>query len=313
MRIVCLVSIVLSFASLVFAWTKEDHEIFDLVSALEAAEGKETTFYSLLEVSPSASSAEIGKAYRKKSISLHPDKNRGVKDAEKRYARLGVIAKILRDKEGRERYDFFYKNGVPKWRGTGYYYERFRPGLITVLIFLIILTSGIQHAIQRHNRTRDLGRIERFIRLGKATAYGPKGLVIEGKRKVRVPVSDVGDESGRGPRGGGRMVDLLVEGEHVYLAGPGHDPVLLDESMAPYPLIKDTWAISLFLSAYSRVARTIGTGRDSAPTTKSNIHGAPEVESSGNETSDNPTNETSSRKPTTQAGGQRRKGTTKRK
>ena len=26
-------------------------------------------------------------------------------------------------------YDFFYKNGVPKWRGTGYYYARFRPGL----------------------------------------------------------------------------------------------------------------------------------------------------------------------------------------
>jgi hypothetical protein len=102
--------------------------------------------------------------------------------------------------------------------GTGYYYERFRPGLITVLIFLIILTSGIQHIIQRYNRTRDLGRIERFIRLGKATAYGPKGLVVEGKRKVRVPVSDVGDESGGGPRGGGgRMVDLLVDGEQVYL------------------------------------------------------------------------------------------------
>ena len=29
----------------------------------------------------------------------------------------------------RHRYDFFYKNGVPKWRGTGYYYSRFRPGL----------------------------------------------------------------------------------------------------------------------------------------------------------------------------------------
>ena len=27
------------------------------------------------------------------------------------------------------RYDFFYKNGVPRWRGTGYYYSRFRPGL----------------------------------------------------------------------------------------------------------------------------------------------------------------------------------------
>ena len=34
-----------------------------------------------------------------------------------RFARLGVIAQILRDPVQRERYDFFYKNGVPKWRG----------------------------------------------------------------------------------------------------------------------------------------------------------------------------------------------------
>jgi hypothetical protein len=74
-----------------------------------------------------------------------PDKNPGVKDIHERFARLGVIATILKDTEGRKRYvnfvrvpnvyltahryDFFYKNGVPKWRGSGYYYARFRPGL----------------------------------------------------------------------------------------------------------------------------------------------------------------------------------------
>ena len=71
-----------------------------------------------------------------------------MKGVHERFARLGVISTILRNKEGRERYvigssqpccsqaltffnryDFFYKNGVPKWRGTGYYYSRFRPGL----------------------------------------------------------------------------------------------------------------------------------------------------------------------------------------
>jgi len=311
MRIVYLLGFILSFASLILAWTKEDHEIFDLVSALEAAEGKGTTFYSFLDVPPSASSVEIGKAYRKKSITMHPDKNRGVKDAEKRYARLGVIAKILRNKEDRERYDFFYKNGVPKWRGTGYYYERFRPGLITVLIFLAVLTSGIQHIIQRYNRTRDLARIERFVRLGKAAAYGPKAVPIEGKRKVRVPVSDIGDESG-GARG--RMVDLLVDGENVYLAGSGHDPVLLDGSMAPIPQIKDTWAISLVLSAYSRVAHAIVPQKNSAAQTN-DVHGSTlEVETSGDDTSDSaPSGTSSSRQPANKAGGQRRKGVAKKK
>jgi hypothetical protein len=39
-----------------------------------------------------------------------PDKNPDGKSKE-RFARLGVIN------------NFFLKNGVPRWRGTGYYYE----------------------------------------------------------------------------------------------------------------------------------------------------------------------------------------------
>jgi len=50
--------------------TQEDHEIFDLVTELEAAEGKGTTFYSWLEVPSTASTTEIAKAYRKKSMQL---------------------------------------------------------------------------------------------------------------------------------------------------------------------------------------------------------------------------------------------------
>ena len=36
------------------------------------------------------------------------------------------------------RYDFFYKNGVPRWRGTGYYYSRFRPGLVVSNDFIVM-------------------------------------------------------------------------------------------------------------------------------------------------------------------------------
>jgi len=101
----------------VLAWDKEDYEIFDLVSAVETSEGKGTTFYSWLGVLEKATNAEITRAYRKLSLELHPDKNHGVKGANERYARLGVVATILRS-EGRERYDFWMKRGVPKWRGA---------------------------------------------------------------------------------------------------------------------------------------------------------------------------------------------------
>ncbi|CAJ0634373.1 7356_t:CDS:2 [Entrophospora sp. SA101] len=95
---------------------------------LENAEGEDVTFYSWLGVKPTASEKEINKAYRKLSLTLHPDKNPD-RDSKEKFSRLGLIGAILRNSESRERYNFFLKNGVPKWRGTGYYYNRHRPGL----------------------------------------------------------------------------------------------------------------------------------------------------------------------------------------
>lgn len=43
-------------------------------------------------------------ALRTLTSCLSPDKNQGVKGAHDRFSRLGVVAKILRDREGRERY-----------------------------------------------------------------------------------------------------------------------------------------------------------------------------------------------------------------
>jgi hypothetical protein len=60
---------------------------------------------------------------------------------------LGAISTILRNPVTRERYDFFLKNGVPKWRGTGYYYKRYRPGLGTVLMGLLALVSFLHYII----------------------------------------------------------------------------------------------------------------------------------------------------------------------
>lgn len=45
-------------------------EIFDIVSALEGAEGKGTTFYSFLNTTKSADDKTIAKAYRKRSLEL---------------------------------------------------------------------------------------------------------------------------------------------------------------------------------------------------------------------------------------------------
>jgi len=228
------------------SWEKEDHEIFDLVTELEAAEGKGTTFYSWLDVPSTASTNDIAKAYRKKSMLLHPDKNPNVKGVHERFARLGVISTILRGKESRKRYDFFYKNGVPKWRGTGYYYSRFRPGLGFVFVFLIILTSGLQYLVQRINYKRDLERIERIVSKAKAAAWGPKMIPINGKRKVRVGLGDARDADGT------KWLDMVVQDSQVFLLDPSGEMHLIDESTAIRPAIGSTWFISLIRSFANR-------------------------------------------------------------
>jgi len=227
----------------VLAWEKEDHEIFDLVSELENAEGKGTTFYSFLDVPPTASHADISKAFRKKSIQLHPDKNPGVKGVHERFARLSVIADILKGEGSRKRYDFFYKNGVPRWRGTDYYYSRFRPGLGAVLSFLVFLTSLLQYMVQRINFKKDLARIELILRRARKAAWGPKLIPVNGQRKVRVNLGDEHDEDGDVV--GSRFLEMVVNEEGVYLLEPNGDLHAVDASSAPQPAITNTWFISL--------------------------------------------------------------------
>jgi hypothetical protein len=185
-----------------------DYEIFRLRDEVALHEGPEVTFYDFLGVKPSASQLELSKALKKKSRTLHPDKIKqqfitarstakpkkkgdkkspGVhvskgpserevktayKQANERYARLGVVAKILQS-ENRERYDYFLAHGFPKWRGTGYYYARFRPGLGSVLVGLFLALGGGAHygaLVLGWKRQRDF--IDRYIRQARRTAWG---------------------------------------------------------------------------------------------------------------------------------------------
>lgn len=182
------------------AFGHEDYEIFRLKDALLKFESANTTFYDFLGVKPAATLDQINKAYRFKSRQLHPDKNRGVKYATERFARLATVVEVLRSTR-RGRYDHFLKAGFPSWRGTGYYYDRFRPGILSVIVFLYLIGSVAHYVALALTANEDRKRMERYI----AEVRIAVGVVGHGQKR-KVQSSD----------GKGFMVD---ENQDVFLMG----------------------------------------------------------------------------------------------
>lgn len=77
-------------------------------------------FYEILGVSKTASAEEIKKAYRKKAIEFHPDKNPGDKVSEEKFKEAAEAYEVLSDDQKRQRYDQYGHAGVGSAAGGGF-------------------------------------------------------------------------------------------------------------------------------------------------------------------------------------------------
>lgn len=69
-------------------------------------------YYTILELPRTATQDDIKKAYRKKALRYHPDRNQGDSEAEKKFKEISEAYEVLSDEKKRALYDRYGKDAV---------------------------------------------------------------------------------------------------------------------------------------------------------------------------------------------------------
>lgn len=77
---------------------------------------KDTKYYDILEVKPTATETELKKAYRKLALKYHPDKN---PNEGERFKLISQAYEVLSDSQKREVYDRYGEEGIKEGGGGG--------------------------------------------------------------------------------------------------------------------------------------------------------------------------------------------------
>lgn len=79
-----------------------------------------TNFYDTLGVDKASTKEEIKKAYRKKAMQYHPDKNKGDAKAEEKFKEVNEAYQTLSDDTKKQQYDMFGSTSGAAWNPFGW-------------------------------------------------------------------------------------------------------------------------------------------------------------------------------------------------
>ena len=170
-----------------------DYEIWDVMDASVKLFGQGKTWYDVFAVEESSTAKEISRTYRKLSLQFHPDKNPSAEAAQS-FQTLGLMAKILRDPASRRRYDHWLANGIPYWRGRGYYFRKSEN--LTIAQSCLVILAGFS--------------VMQYVAQMVGYWQVRSGLRLLAERRGGFPVSNGGGVNGGGAGAGGSTTPPAV-------------------------------------------------------------------------------------------------------
>ena len=121
--------------------------------------------------------------------------------------------------------DHFHDNGVPKWKGTGYFYSRYRPGfksVVAILIVFYIFLHGIR--LQKVKALNDMKeQAISFATGGKAAVVGRNREFDEKKLALQTAAGPGLKELGldESPYPKSQKLEVVIIGPEVYVVKDG--------------------------------------------------------------------------------------------
>ena len=150
-------------------------------------------YYNTLGVDRSSSDDEIKKAYRKKAMKFHPDRNKGDKGAEKEFKKINEAYYILKDKEKKAQYDQFghqaFENG-----GAGFKDFNFSGGFSDIFEEMFGdfdddmggIFGGGKRSTRRQSSSREYGADLRYdMDVSLEEIYSGKKIVVHVPTKIQ--------------------------------------------------------------------------------------------------------------------------------